>query len=257
MSQLEALVFDVDGTLADTERDGHRPAFNRAFADAGLDWEWTVELYGELLRVTGGKERIRHYLDHYNKGFERPSELDAFIADLHRAKTNHYTAMMQEGRIPLRPGVLRLIQEARESGLRLAIATTTTPENVTALIGSTMPAGALEWFEVIGAGDVVPSKKPAPDIYTWVCGKMALDPRNAVAFEDSAHGVTSAADAGFKAIVVTTNSYTATQDFNRASIVLDSLGEPDQPVKMPPGDLTGYVDLAFLRRILAGTDSST
>lgn len=253
MTDLQALVFDVDGTLADTERDGHRPAFNRAFADAGLDWEWSVDLYGALLTVTGGKERIRHYLEHYNTEFERPSDLDSFIAGLHRSKTEHYMTMMAEGAIPLRPGVMRLLDEARAAGIRLAIATTTTPENVTALVKSTMPKDALEWFEVIGAGDIVPRKKPAPDIYQWVCGEMGLDPRCAVAFEDSAHGVTSAADAGFGVIVVTTNGYTVDQDFSRASVVLDTLGEPDSPAKSASGRATGsgVVDLSFLRQLIS------
>lgn len=109
---LQALLFDVDGTLADTERDGHRVAFNLAFRDAGLDWEWDAALYGELLAVTGGKERIRFYLDKYNRDFVAPADLDGFIASLHKAKTAHYTALLAAGRIPLRPGVERLIQEA-------------------------------------------------------------------------------------------------------------------------------------------------
>ena len=254
MHHLDALVFDVDGTLADTERDGHRPAFNRAFADAGLDWDWTVELYGELLRVTGGKERIRYYLDKYNQSFVRPAHLDDFIASLHKAKTAHYMTMMAEGAIPLRPGVLRLVEQAREAGVRLAIATTTTPENVTALISSAMPAGAIDWFEVIGAGDIVPSKKPAPDIYTWVCREMGLDPRRAVAFEDSGHGVTSAADAGFEHIVVTTNDYTVDQDFRRASVVADMLGEPDMPCSVKVGRIpeSGCIDIDYLHQVTDG-----
>ncbi|MGD8812419.1 MAG: HAD hydrolase-like protein, partial [Thioalkalispiraceae bacterium] len=131
---LQALLFDVDGTLADTERDGHRIAFNMAFADAGLDWQWSAELYGKLLAVTGGKERIRYYLDNFNTGFARPANLDDFIAGLHRSKTDFYTALLSEGHIPLRPGVERLLREARDAGLRLAIATTTTPANVKALL---------------------------------------------------------------------------------------------------------------------------
>jgi HAD superfamily hydrolase (TIGR01509 family) len=258
MSVVEALLFDVDGTLADTERDGHRVAFNRAFADAGLDWDWSVDLYGKLLAVTGGKERIRHYLDNYNRDFARPGDLAGFIAELHRSKTAHYTGLMADGAIPLRPGVRRLIEEARASGVRLAIATTTTPENVNALIGSTLPAGALDWFEVIGAGDIVPQKKPAPDIYTWVMREMGLSPPQVVAFEDSGHGVTSAADAGIERIVVTVNGYTINQDFDRASIVLDQLGEPGEPARvLRGGELAhGLVDLAWLRQMASAVGTA-
>ena len=191
MKQLEALIFDVDGTLADTERDGHRIAFNRAFAEAGLDWDWSVELYGKLLSVTGGKERILHYLDRYRPGFPRPSNLPAFVADLHAAKTKHYVRLLEEGGIPLRPGVKRLLGEAKDAGLRLAIATTTTPANVTALLETALPGGA-SWFDVIGAGDIVPAKKPAPDIYRYVLQELRLGPDRCLAFEDSAHGLHSA-----------------------------------------------------------------
>lgn len=254
MSLLKALVFDVDGTLADTERDGHRVAFNRAFAEAGLDWDWTAALYGELLAVTGGKERILHYLQHYNTAFVRPADLAGFIAGLHRSKTRHYTTMLAEGAIPLRPGVRRLLEEARDAGIRLAIATTTTPENVTALIENTLPAGAMSWFEVVGAGDIVPSKKPAPDIYTWVLDELGLDPAQVIAFEDSAHGLHSAQGAGIERVVVTVNGYTEGQDFAGATVVLESLGEPAAPARSVAGaaPAAGVVGLDYLRELLCG-----
>ena len=254
MSVLQALVFDVDGTLADTERDGHRVAFNRAFAEAGLDWDWTVPLYGELLGVTGGKERIRHYLERYNAAFEGPADLAGFIAELHRSKTRHYTAMLAEGAIPLRPGVRRLLEEARDAGVRLAIATTTTPENVTALIENTLPSGALSWFEVIGAGDIVPSKKPAPDIYTWVLDALAAEATQVIAFEDSVHGLHSAQGAGIDRVIVTVNGYTQDQDFAGATVVLESLGEPAAPARDLAGRAlpSGIVDLGYLQGLLQG-----
>jgi len=238
MSEIAALIFDVDGTLADTERDGHRVAFNRAFADAGLDWDWDVELYGKLLTVTGGKERIKYYLREFNTAFEAPADLDGFVAGLHAAKTEHYKALMAEGQIPLRPGVERLIREARKAGVPLAIATTTTPDNVTSLLESTLGAESIDWFAEIGAGDIVPAKKPAPDIYSWVLQRMGLSGNQVVAFEDSGHGVNSAADAGIERILVTTNGYTEGQDFARAALVLESL-EPSGRAPVDLAALTG------------------
>src|SRR3990172_11822739 len=128
---IEALIFDVDGTLADTERDGHRVAFNQAFVEAGLDWRWDVALYGELLAVTGGKERMRHYVDRHRPNYQKPADFEALVARLHVAKVRHYTSLIERKGIPLRPGVRRLIEEARTRGVRPALAPTTTPDQIT------------------------------------------------------------------------------------------------------------------------------
>lgn len=248
---LEALIFDVDGTLADTERDGHRVAFNQAFVEARLDWRWDVALYGELLAVTGGKERMRHYIDRYRPDYPKPADFDALVARLHVAKTHHYTALLGRGGIPLRPGVRRLLEEARTRGVRLAIATTTTPDNVTALLRHAISPEAASWFEIIGAGDVVTAKKPAPDIYYYVLDRLRLSPAQCTAFEDSENGLRAAQAAGLKT-VITVNDYTRAHDFRGAAMVLDHLGEPGRPFQV----LSGYavngascLDLKLLGRL--------
>ncbi len=251
MAKLEALLFDVDGTLADTERDGHRVAFNAAFKQAGLDWYWSEELYGKLLAVTGGKERIRYYLEKFNTGFQHPEDLTGFIADLHKSKTGHYERILNEGEIPLRTGVQRLLEESRTAGMRMAVVTTTTPANVSALLSNSLGADGERWFEVIAAGDIVPHKKPAPDIYNWAMEKMGLVPEQCLALEDSRNGYLSARDADINAIVITVNGYTEEDDFTGAPMVVSHLGEPGNPSQSFDGMVCdeGVVTLDCLKQL--------
>jgi len=227
---LKALLFDVDGTLADSERDGHRPAFNAAFREYGLDWDWDVPLYGELLAVTGGKERMRYYVERFRPDYVKPANFDALVAELHRAKTRHYTQLLAAGGIPLRPGVERLLRDARAAGLLLGVATTTTPENVTALLRHSLAEDGADWFAVIAAGDIVPAKKPAPDIYVWAIQQLGLSPEECLAFEDSENGIRASLGAGLKT-VVTINDYTRDHDFSGALAVLSDLGEEGAPYR--------------------------
>ena len=247
---LKALIFDVDGTLADTERDGHRIAFNQAFSDAGLDWHWDVALYRELLAVTGGKERMKHYIDQYRPDYNKPADFDAMIAELHKNKTRRYVDLAARGGIPMRTGVKRLLNEAREAGLRLAIATTTTPENVTVLLEHSLGAGSADWFEVIAAGDIVPAKKPAPDIYFYALEKMDLPASECLAFEDSENGLRSSLAAGIRTLV-TVADYTLDHDFRGAATVLTSLGDPDEPYHWLAGLKLdrAFVDVPYLNML--------
>ena len=213
---LRALIFDVDGTLAETE-ELHRRAFNDAFAAAGLAWNWDEALYRDLLRVTGGKERIRHFIE---ARAATPALNDDAVRDLHRDKTARYTAFVEEGALGLRPGIASLISDARDAGLRLAIATTTSRENVDALIGATFRENP---FDVVAAGDEVPAKKPAPDIYLLALQRLGMPASDCLAIEDSANGLRSAVAAGLKC-VVTRSVYGGDGPFDGALAVFD---DPD------------------------------
>lgn len=247
MSQLQALIFDVDGTLANTERDGHRVAFNQAFAEAGLDWHWSPELYGELLAISGGKERIEFYIQQKHPNFQPETNIADFVAELHQIKGKYYQQLLASGKLSFRTGVKRLIAAAKAESIRLAIATTSSLESTMALLQHFYS----DWFEVIAAGDIVPHKKPAPDIYNYVLERLNLPPQNCLVFEDSQHGLQAAIAAGIKTII-TLNNYTIEQDFSQAELVLNHFGEPEKPFKILQGNChnPNYLDLESLRKIL-------
>jgi beta-phosphoglucomutase-like phosphatase (HAD superfamily) len=226
---IEALVFDVDGTMADTE-EMHRVAFNEAFSRAGVRWSWSREQYRELLAVSGGKERIARHIGEVTAAGAKRDALLAQVPALHAEKTRIFAALVGGGAVPLREGVARLVAEARSARCRLAIATTTTAENVDALLNATLGPGARTWFDVIACGDEVAAKKPAPDIYRLALARLGVAPESAVAFEDSPNGLRAAVAAGLWT-VVTPTYWTEGGDFAAAGLLLPRLGEPERPLE--------------------------
>lgn len=252
MPDPQVLIFDVDGTLADTE-EIHRVAFNLAFREFGLEWEWTPKLYGELLKVSGGRERMQFYAESLGTGFVWPRNPSEYFREVHRVKTAHYARMVVEGKVPLRPGVRRLLEEARAHGVRLALATNTRRVNVDALLTQNIGAHWPEWFAVVATCDIVEEKKPSPAVYEFVLATLGIAPRRCLAFEDTVNGNRAALAAGVKTII-TTHYFTRNDRFPGASLVVDHLGEPDMPFRPRAGEFwdAEYVDLALLRRIAAG-----
>jgi HAD superfamily hydrolase (TIGR01509 family) len=224
---LEALIFDVDGTLAETE-EAHRQSFNEAFAAFGVDWSWDKELYRELLQVTGGKERLKHFIDAWKP---RGSEVVlARFAEIYEAKSARYAALVKSGAAPARPGVHRLITEAHERGVRLAIATTSLRGSVDVVLRAEFGEEGPSRFAVIAAGDVVAHKKPAPDVYRFALDTLGCDPGSCVAIEDSENGIKAARAAGLP-VLAAPSYYLKGDDFSLATSVLTDLGEPDRPCR--------------------------
>jgi len=213
-----ALIFDVDGTLAETE-ELHRQAFNHAFVRHGLDWHWDRAVYKDLLRVTGGKERIRAY--HGRRENASPLS-DADIAELHRVKTAHYAGLIETGCCPLRPGVTDLLTAAKARGQRLAIATTTSHGNIDALLSQALGKRWAGDFDAIVAGDDVRDKKPAPDVYLEVLARLKLEASGCVAIEDSANGLIAASRVNIP-VLITRSMFFRDDDFSAARVVLDDL----------------------------------
>jgi HAD superfamily hydrolase (TIGR01509 family) len=243
MPQLSALIFDVDGTLAETE-ELHRRAFNAAFAAAGLAWHWDQPLYARLLEVTGGKERIAHY---QTLAAITPALDPQAIAALHRDKTARYATLVAAGDLGLRPGVRRLMQDAKTAGLRLAIATTTSRPNIEALLAA---CGELPAFDVIAAGDEVAAKKPAPDIFLAALRDLGLPADSCIAIEDTLNGVRSAVGAGLRCLV-TVSAYGGKGPFTQAAATVSDLGDADAPAKVLAGpDLPeGMVTVQWLEQL--------
>lgn len=214
---LEALIFDVDGTLAETE-EVHRQAFNETFPDYGLDWHWTVDDYRELLKTTGGKERIRAHAKTIGVTLD-----DEMVKKMHVQKTARYGEIIAEGNVGLRPGIGALIADAHANGVRVAIATTTNRPNVDILIKAVFGHPAEEVFEAIAAGDEVAHKKPAPDVFELALARLGLAADRCVAFEDSRNGLISARGAGLRTLV-SPSRYTLGEDFDGAIAVVDDFG---------------------------------
>lgn len=220
---LEALIFDVDGTLANTEM-AHLAAFNHAFAEMGLAWHWDVPLYTRLLGISGGKERIKAYwqtLDSQPK-YISGAGMQETIDRLHEIKTAAYAQAVQAGAVPMRPGVLALLSAARAAGLKLAIATTTSPANIAALLRQAMGADWAAHFAVIEDASTAPDKKPAPMVYQQTLSRLSLRPEQCLAFEDSENGLRAAMAAGLPT-VITPNDFTTEHDFNGAWRIYPSL----------------------------------
>jgi len=252
MNGLQALIFDVDGTLADTE-EIHRQAFNRAFAEFGIPWDWTPALYERLLSISGGRERIDAYMRELLA--EGPGEIltPDFIRELHARKTALYGEMIRAGHLQLRPGVARLLAEARAAGLRLALATSSARSNLETLLDMNLPADWHGWFDAIESCDTVPLKKPSPAVYLAALRALDLPASACIAFEDTLNGLLSARGA-LLVTVITTHRYTQARHFPGAALVTDGLGEPDAPCSVLHGSLAeeACVNLAALRRLLAG-----
>ncbi len=216
---LKAIIFDVDGTLAETE-EVHRKAFNLAFKTCALPWNWNRALYQQLLQVAGGKERIRYFIDQYDVESVPVGNPDRFIHEIHREKTACYARMVANGEVVFRPGVRQLISDAIERGYRLAIATTTSLTNVNALLQSAYGSEYSGIFEVICAGDAVTRKKPAPDIYLLALEMLDLPAEDCLAIEDSRNGLLSSTRAGI-ATVITPSIYTSDQCFDEAVLITE------------------------------------
>ena len=222
----KAIIFDVDGTLSETE-EVHRQAFNQTFAEFALPWVWTRDLYGELLKTTGGKERMTVYLqDHLHQEADQ-----ARIAQIHRRKTAIYGELIAGGAAKLRPGIAGLIEDAARHGVRLAVATTTNRPNVDRLAEACFGRPAGDVFEVIAAGDEVQHKKPAPDVFELALSGLGLDPGDCVGLEDSRNGLLSCTGAGV-ACIVSPCMYTAGSDFSEAAAVVDSFSKLDTVAKL-------------------------
>lgn len=258
---LRALLFDVDGTLADTEPQGHLPAYNRAFKELGLGWQWSRKLYRQLLLLPGGRERIDHYLSEHapelgSHRHEVERDRQAWIESLHRLKSRHFRERLEAGEVGLRPGVRRLMLEAAREGVRLALVTNASRASLEPFLEHTLGPELRGRVSVIASGSEVERKKPAPDLYRLALRRLRRRAGQCIALEDSAMGLAAARAAGVP-VVVTVNADTRGQDFSDALLVVDQLGEPESPCRVlaGPDRYVECVDVSLLKRLLAEAES--
>lgn len=248
---LSAIIFDMDGTLADTE-EIHRQAFNQAFTEFGIDCRWDRGEYKQLLAISGGRERIRNYLLTYELVNLNRAGITKLAASIHRRKSEIYREKLSSDPIRLRPGVAGLIHAAINEGVHLGIATSSSRKNVETLLMNALDERALELFDTIVTCELVEDKKPSPSVYQYALAEMGLVPEHCVAVEDTRNGNLAALRAGLKT-VITTHAFTTDDDFGGASLVVDQIGTADDPFHVIAGNDFGYdyVCLDFLRMILA------
>lgn len=220
---MKALIFDCDGVLADTERDGHRVAFNEAFAQLGCGVNWDAEIYKEILKISGGKERIRYYFNRYGWP-EGVRDRDSFVRIAYELKTDIFLQIVEKDGLSLRPGVARLVDEAIEARLTLAVCSTASERAVNLIVEKLLGQDRKSRFDLILAGDVVTRKKPDPEIYNLALQRLGLRPEDCVVIEDSRNGLLAAKGAGMYC-VITTNAYTEDEDFREADLVVSDLGD--------------------------------
>lgn len=243
------MLFDQDGVIVDTERDGHRVAFNRAFKEFGLGIEWDVDTYGELLKIAGGKERIKHFIrtHHINLGFQNEEEENQYIKQIHERKTDIFIELIENGQLPLRPGIKRLMQEAKNNGLKIGICTTSSERAARAIVHNMLKGIEID---LLLAGDVVQKKKPDPEIYLLALQKLKLAPNQCIVIEDSKNGILAAKRAGMY-VVVTPSAYTVNEDLSLADLIVTNLGEASgEKGRLLKGNLPGYDGVLYLTQLL-------
>lgn len=244
---LEALVFDVDGTLVDNE-ELHRRAFNQAFLEFQLGWDWTPEIYMDFLQISGGTDRIKHFVDALAVSDAEKTRLRSLIPGLHREKSRIYGELIAGAMVKPRPGVARLIREASDSGLKVGLAATSASKNVQPLVVSALGRDLASKISAVVSSDLVSRKKPAPDLYLLLLSMLGVAPERCIAFEDSANGVTAARDAGLVTIAVP-GRWTLSQDFSRAHLRLSTLGDMDHPLPAQEALLLGGTKQVELQHI--------